>query len=122
MFFSQNEITEINTLIQEGFRRLDNIESDIRTLLVESADSKNPFAETIKSALDEVCPDAQFLAIKKSRAGLRLICAKLEIEEFSDSDAEEVCRVLDEIKVVGRKLAESSQKYKRFIRQRAENN
>lgn len=122
MIFSQDEISELNNLIQEGFNRLSRIERDIRTLMAESADVKNPFATAIKTALNEICPETQFLIIQRSRAGLKLVRAKLEIDEFSDSDADEVCRVLDDVKVLGRRLAEASQKYGQHIRRHAENN
>lgn len=122
MFFSQAELNEIDGLLAEGFRRLDRIENDIHTLLRDSEDSKNPFAATIKRALDEICPDAQLLALKKSRAGLKFVRAKLELEEFSDSDAEEVCRVLDDLKAVGVKLSAAAQTYKSHIQQCAEHN
>lgn len=122
MFFSENEIAEINSLVAEGMRRLDNIENDLRTLIADSEDDTNPLADVIKSALVGVCPETQFLAIKRSRAGLRLVRAKMEIEEFSDSDAEEVCRVLDDVKAIGRMMAESAQTYKQFLRRQAECN
>lgn len=122
MQFSQDEISEIDNLIQEGFKRLDRIEDDIRALMTDSDDITNPFAETIKTALDAICPETQFLTIKRARAGLKLVRAKMEIDEFSDSDAEEVCRVLDDLKVLGRLLAGASQTYKQHLRQRAENN
>lgn len=122
MIFSQDELAEINSLIAEGMRRLDNIENDLRGLVADSEDSNNPLADVIKAALVDVCPETQFLAIKRSRAGLRLVRAKMEIEEFSDSDAEEVCRVLDDVKAIGRMMAESAQTYKQFLRKQAERN
>ena len=122
MIFSQDELAEINSLIAEGMRRLDTIENDLRALVADSDDSNNPLADVINAALVDVCPETQFLAIKRSRAGLRLVRAKMEIEEFSDSDAEEVCRVLDDVKAIGRMMAESAQTYKQFLRQQAERN
>ena len=122
MFFSENEIAEINWLITEGMRRLDKIENDLRVLVADSEDSNNPLADVIKAALIDVCPETQFLAVKRSRAGLKLVRAKMEIEEFSDSDAEEVCRVLDDVKAIGRMMSESAQTYQQFLRRQAECN
>lgn len=122
MYFTYDALSEINSLIAEGMRRLDNIENDLRTLIADSEDSANPLAEVIKAALVNVCPETQFLAIKRSKAGLKLVRAKIEIEEFSDSDAEEVCRVLDDVKAIGRMMAESAQTYKQYLRQQAECN
>lgn len=119
---SQEETHDLHDLIAEALRRLDTIENDIKTLIAESEERHNPFSATIRSALAAVNPDTQFATIKKARASLRLIDAKLEIEEFSNSDAEEIYRVLDDLKVLGWQIRNASQTYQARVRQAAENN
>lgn len=120
-YFPQHERDEINTLLDEGLRRLGAIEDDICTI-VALRDDSNPLAQISVEALDGVDPEAQLDIIKKSRAGLRLVKAKIEIDEFSDSDAEEVCRILDDVNVLGRQLAAASKQYRDHISRRVETN
>lgn len=119
---SQEEANDLHTLIAEALDRLTAIENDIKSLVMESEQKHNPFSRTIRTALAAINPETQFETIKKARASLRLIDAKLEIEEFSNSDAEEIYRVLDDLKVLGQQIRSASQTYQARVRQAAETN
>jgi len=121
MQFTDNERTQILDLIDEGLIRLRQIERDIESLVEQSKDS-NPIAKAIAEALEKIDMDVQFETIRRSRAHIRLVKAKIEIEEFSDDDAQEVCDILDEVKAMGKELAAAAKVYSSFLQSRAENN
>lgn len=118
---NDDEREQILSLIDEGLIRLRQIETDIKMLMQQSQD-KNPIAVAIASALEQIDPDVQFETIRHSRAKIRWVRSKIEIDEFSDDDAGEICDVLDEVKEMGQRLREASQVYSSFLRTRAENN
>jgi hypothetical protein len=121
-YFNEQEQQQLVDLIEEGFRKLSLIENDINTILGYRADKNNIIAQASIAALDRVDPDKQLDLIRRSRACLRLIKAKLDIDEFSDEDAEEVCNVLDEVKTIGKELSTAAREYTSFLVTQSETN
>lgn len=121
MRFDTQQLAEINKLLDEGLRRLQQVEDDINMLLKHSQ-SSDPAARGISIALAAAGPDRQLATIKKARAALKLVRAKLEIDEFSDDDAHTICDVLDDVVDCGRQLAAASTQYHDALHQQAELN
>lgn len=113
--------SEIFDLLDEGFKRLSQIEQDIHDVMADSQNS-DPASKALKSAMDSVDPEKQLALVKRSRAGLKLVKAKLEIDEFSSRDLLEIIRTLEDIKTLGRQLVEGSMAFRRHLRTTAENN
>lgn len=122
MYFNEQEQQQLTSLIEDGFRKLSQIENDINTILGFRDDKNNIIAQASIAALERVDPNRQLDLIRRSRACLRLVQAKLDIDEFSDTDAEEVCKVLDEVKIIGKELSSAASEYTATLVQQAENN
>jgi hypothetical protein len=120
-YFNADELAEIQELLTDGLTRLDRMEQDIKDVLAESQ-TQSPAAHMLKQALASVDYETQLATIKKSRSALRFVKAKIEIDEYSDSDSEEVCNILTEVRTWGRQLAESAQQYRRQFQQQLEQN
>ena len=122
MYFNAQEQQQLTSLIEDGFRKLSQIENDINTILGFRDDKNNIIAQASIAALERVDPNRQLDLIRRSRACLRLVQAKLDIDEFSDTDAEEVCKVLDEVNIIGKELSSAASEYTATLVQQAENN
>ena len=121
MAATDEEREEILTLLDEGLFRLGRIETDIKSLVAQSQDP-NPIAHAIQSALAQIDTDAQFETIRQSRARIRWVRAKIELNDYSDDDADEICAVLDEVKAMGQQLRVASRVYITSIQAQTENN
>ena len=120
--FDENEEREqILSLIDEGLLRLRQIETDIKMLMAQSQE-KNPIAKAIAAALEQIDPDVQFETIRHSRAKIRWVRSKIEVDEYSDDDAAEICDALDAVKDMGKRLRDASKAYTMFLQARAEVN
>ena len=115
--------TETLGLLDEGLKRLDLIEKDIKELQKECL-SRNPAAAIVADALKHADAETQFETIRKSRSALNKARDKIlaSRDTFSDADADELCNILDGIKELGQKLAQSSQRYRAFMKSATENN
>jgi len=120
--FDENEEREqILSLLDEGLIRLRQIETDIKMLMTQSQE-KNPIAKAIAAALKQIDTDVQFETIRHSRAKIRWVRSKIEIDNYSDDDAAEICNVLDEVKDMGARLRDASKAYTMFLQTLAEVN
>jgi len=114
---------EARALLDEGLKRLDFIEKDIKELQQDCL-SRNPAAVVVAAALNHADAAAQFETIKQSRSALSRARDKIiaSRDTFSDADADELCNILDGIKELGQKLAQSSQRYRAYLQAVTENN
>lgn len=113
--------TAILNLVDEGFKRLDHIEADIRALMSQKNHS-NAVARAEYSAFQNVDASQQLELITKTRTALTDVRTRLQQADFGDQDADEVCRILDRVKEMGELLAKSSQIYKTALQRQAESN
>lgn len=121
-YFSEHDAVYLCGLIDKGLEQLARIESEIREVVEQAQQANNPSARLVGHVLADHDVDSQFSIIQRSRAALRLVRAKLEIDEFSDTDAQFVCDTLDTVVGMGRELAAASNAYNTAIQKHIEQN
>lgn len=120
-YFSQEALKELYGLIDQGLHKLDTIEREIN-VLTQYTVHPTPEARAVAAALRAADVDQQLDFIGQARRTLIDIRAKLGLDDFDDNDAEDVCQVLDRVKIIAREMNVAAQAYSTSMQRIAETN